>query len=146
VDRGTLWAAQPVTASPTSERLTERQHALITAARRRLWRAWQLKEELRELYHGTEPAAAHAYLKAWITAALRSRIGPMQTLARRLRAHFDAVIAAIELGLSNSRLEDINTKIRVIQCRGYGHRNPDTLTAMIYLCRGGIDIPLPTQT
>jgi transposase len=70
----------------------------------------------------------------------------MQTLARRLRKHFDAVIAAVELGLSNSRLEGINTKIRVIQRRGYGHKDPDTLTAMIYLCLGGIDIPLPTQT
>ena len=132
-----------------SERLTERQHTLIRVVARhsrRLWRAWQLKEELRELYRGTEPAAARAHLKAWITAALRSRIGPMQTLARRLRAHFDAIIAAVELGLSNSRLEGINTKIRVIQRRGYGHRNPDTLTAMIYLCLGGIDIPLPTQT
>jgi len=131
------------------ERLDERQRALIIAVgrhSRRLWRAWQLKEELRELYHSVEPAEARAHLKGWITAALRSRIAPMQTLARRLRKHLDAVIAAVELGLSNSRLEGINTKIRVIQRRGYGHRNPDALTAMIYLCLGGIDVPLPTQT
>jgi transposase len=143
------WQRLRVALRTGGERLDERQHALITAVRRhsrRLWRAWQLKEELRELYHGTDPAAARAYLNSWITAALRSRIGHMQTLARRLRKHFDAVIAAVELGLSNSRLEGINTKIRVIQRRGYGHRNPDTLTAMIYLCLGGIDIPLPTQT
>jgi transposase len=70
----------------------------------------------------------------------------MQVLARRLRKHFDAVIAAVELGLSNSRLEGINTKIRVIQRRGYGHRDPDTLSAMIYLCIGGIDLSLPTET
>lgn len=131
------------------ERLTEPQRALINAARRhsrRLWRAWQLKEELRQLYRGTEPTQARDYLKAWITAALRSRIDSMQILARRLRKHFHAVIAAVELGLSNSRLEGINTKIRVIQRRGYGHRDPDTLTAMIYLCIGGIGLHLPTQT
>jgi transposase len=131
------------------ERLTEPQQALLTAARRhnrRLWRAWQLKEELRQLYRCTEPTQARDYLKAWITAALRSRIDSMQILARRLRKHFHAVIAAVELGLSNSRLEGINTKIRVIQRRGYGHRDANTLTAMIYLCLGGIDIPLPTQT
>jgi transposase len=56
------------------------------------------------------------------------------------------VIAAVELGLSNSRLEGINTKIRVIQRRGYGHHDATTLTAMIYLGIGGIGIPLPTQT
>jgi Transposase len=142
------WQRLRVALRTGGERLDDRQHALITAVRRhsrRLWRAWQLKEELRELSHGTDPAAARAHLNSWITAALRSRIGHMQTLARRLRKHLDAVIAAVELGLSNSRLEGINTKIRVIQRRGYGHRNPDTLTAMIYLCLGGINIPLPTH-
>ncbi len=67
------------------------------------------------------------------------------TLARRLRKHFVAVIAAVELGLSNSRLEGINSKVRVIQRRGYGHADPDSLIAMIHLCLGGIEIPLPTQ-
>jgi tetratricopeptide (TPR) repeat protein len=44
-------------------------------------------------------------------------------LARRLRKHFDAIIASVHLGLSNSRLEGINSKIRVIQRRGYGFRD-----------------------
>ena len=48
----------------------------------------------------------------------------MQALARRLRRHFDAVVAAAALGLPNSRLEGINAKIRVIQRRGYGHPTP----------------------
>jgi len=56
-----------------------------------------------------------------------------------------AIIASVHLGLSNSRLEGINAKIRVIQRRGYGHPDPDSLTAMIYLCLGGITITLPTQ-
>jgi transposase len=45
--------------------------------------------------------------------------------------------------LSNGRLEGINTKIRVIQRRGYGHSDPDALTAMIHLCLGGITLTLP---
>ena len=43
-------------------------------------------------------------------------------------------------------LEGINTKIRVIQRRGYGHPSPDSLMTMIYLCIGGINLTLPTQT
>jgi len=38
-----------------------------------------------------------------------------------------------ELGLSNSRLEGVNAKIRLIQRRGYGFRNLNALTAAIYL-------------
>ena len=64
---------------------------------------------------------------------------------RRVEKHFDAIIAAVELGLSNSRLEGINAKIRLIQRRRYGFRNLDALTAAIYLCLGGITLNLPTE-
>jgi len=43
---------------------------------------------------------------------------------RRIRKHLDAIVAAVQLSLSNSRLEGINAKIRLIQRRGYGHHNP----------------------
>ena len=53
------------------------------------------------------------------------------------------VLAAIELGLSNSKLEGLNSKIRLINHRGYGHHSAAALIAMIYLCCGGITIELP---
>jgi transposase len=131
-----------------AEKLDADQRVFVNALRRgryRLFRAWELKEQLRRLYRLDDPADAAGYLKRWITRALRSRIPIYRTLARRLRKHFTAIIAAVELGLSNSRLEGINAKIRLIQNRGYGFRNLDSLTAMIYLCLGKIDITLPTE-
>lgn len=131
------------------ENLDPDRRALINALRRHrymLWRAWDLKEKLRDLYRTTARHQARAHLKAWITDALRSRITPMANLALRLRRHFNQIAAAVELGLSNSRAEGINSKIRVIQRRGYGHPSPDSLTAMIHLCLGGIRLSLPTQT
>jgi transposase len=109
----------------------------------RLWRIWELKEQLRDLYRIVDPADAAAYLRAWCTTALRSRIPTYETLVRRIRKHFDAIVAAVQLGLSNSRLEGINAKIRLIQRRGFGHANLDNLTAMIYLYLDGITIALP---
>jgi hypothetical protein len=91
------------------------------------------------------PADARAYLKRWCTSAKRSRIPAFVNLVRRIEKHFDAIIAAVELGLSNFRLEGINAKIRLIQRRGYGFRNLDALTAAIYLCLGGITLSLPTE-
>lgn len=131
-----------------AERLEESHRAILNALRRsryRLWRTWELKEQLRDLYRAVDPADAAAYLKAWCTAALRSRIRAFKNLVRRLRKHFDAIVAAVQLGLSNSRLEGINAKIRLIQHRGYGHRNLDHLTAAIYLCLGGVTINPPTE-
>ena len=131
------------------ERLDPRHHTLLGALRRhsyRLWRTWELKEQLRDLYRIVDPTDAADYLHQWCTTALRSRIPAYETLVRRIRKHFDAIVAAVQLGLSNSRLEGINAKIRLIQRRGYGHANIDNLTAMIYLCLGGITITLPSAT
>jgi transposase len=54
-------------------------------------------------------------------------------------------VTAVELGLSNSRLEGINARIRLINRRGYGHHTAQSLIAMTYLCCGGITIQLPTE-
>jgi transposase len=131
------------------EKLDENQQALINSFRRhnyRLFRAWELKEQLRELYRSIDPSVARNYLKRWCSSATRSKIPGFVNLARRIKNYFDAIIAAVELGLANSRLEGINSKIRVIQRRGYGHPSPDSLKTMIYLCLGGIELTLPTQT
>lgn len=131
-----------------AERLTEARRDLVNALRRhsyRLWRTWQLKERLRDLYRTVPPEDAAAHLRKWCTAALRSKIPAFRNLVRRIRKHFDAIIASIHQGLSNSRVEGLNGKIRLIQRRGYGFRNLDSLTAMIYLCLGGVTITLPTE-
>ena len=61
------------------------------------------------------------------------------------QANRERIINAVELGLSNSKLEGLNSKIRLINHRGYGHHTPAALIAMIYLCCGGITVQLPTQ-
>ena len=142
------WRAARCALRSGAERLTDHQRQLLNALRRyryRLWRAWELKEDLRDLYRCVDPDQARPYLKRWITSALRSRIPAFVNLARQIRHNFDGIIAAVELGLSNSRLEGINGKIRLIQRRGYGYHSVDSLAASIYLCLGGITIQLPTR-
>jgi transposase len=145
---GRQWRKVRTALRTGEERLDRKQRTLVNAIRRtsrRLWRAWDLKEELRMLYRGVKPRHARTYLRSWLTSATRSRIPAFVNLARTIRRNFEGIIAAVELGLSNSRLEGINSKIRVIQRRGYGHHSAEALTSMIYLCLGGITITLPTQ-
>lgn len=111
-----------------------------------LYRCWQLKEGLRDLYRLADPRDAPTHLDWWLAWACRSRIPAFITLAKTVRANRDRILAAIELGLSNSKLEGLNSKIRLINHRGYGHHSAAALIAMIYLCCGGITINLPTQT
>ncbi len=129
------------------DRLTPAQYASLRTLRQQrhvLFRAWELKESLRDLYRLDDPAAARGYLKAWITRALRSKIRPFVLLARRFKVRFEGIVAAVELGLSNSRLEGINAKIRLINRRGYGLHSAQALIAMTYLCCSGITVTLPT--
>lgn len=131
------------------EHLSKDHHqvlAMIRAERNEVHKAYLLKEELRDLFQIIGPEEARAYLTRWVKRAARSKIRPMVALAGKIHNHLDGIVAAVQLGLSNSRSEGINTKIRVIQRRGYGHPNPQSLTAMIYLCCSGMKTSLPTQT
>jgi transposase len=129
------------------EGLSDEQWAVLDALRRQrsvLYRAWQLREGLRDVLRaGPEDAAA--YLEWWLAWACRSRIPAFVRLSRTLRANRERLLATAELGLSNSRLEGLNSKVRLINHRGYGHHSAQALIAMIYLCCGGITIDLPLR-
>ena len=142
--RSTRWALR------TGEnKLTDDKRALvnqIARSNRHIGRAWTLKEQLRDLYRlDHPPGTPRQLLRAWITAAKRSRIPAFVALGKRLQIYFDAVLAAVELGLSNALIEGINAKIRLINARGYGHHSAQALTSMIYLTLGGLHPQLPTR-
>jgi len=108
-----------------------------------LYRAYLIKEALRDVYRAG-PAEAPERLDAWLAWACRSRIPAMVQLSQTIRAHRSGILDAIGLGLSNSKLEGLNSKIRLINHRGYGHHSAAAIIAMIYLCCGGITVTLPT--
>jgi transposase len=108
-----------------------------------MFRAFLLKEELRLLYQLDDPALAPAHLNAWLAWASRSRLQPFVKLARTIRRHRDGILAAIRLGLSNGRLEGLNSRIRLISHRSFGFHSATPLIALVYLCCAGIAIPLP---
>jgi transposase len=125
----------------TDQRLTIEQ---LRRERSVLWRAWALKEALRDVYRLRELGAAHQFLDRWLAWACHSRIPSFVRLSRTIRAHREGILAAVELGLSNSKLEGLNSKIRLINHRGFGHHSPAALISVIYLCCGGITVELPT--
>jgi transposase len=112
---------------------------------RRLYRAFLLYHQLRLLYALEDPALAPAHLDAWLAWAARSRLAPFVKAARTLRRHRAGVLAAIRLGLSNGRLEGLNSRVRPISHRSFGFHSAAPLIALIYLCCGGITIDLPLR-
>jgi len=116
--------------------------AEVVATNKAMYRAFLLYGELRYIYRLPRDEAA-ARLDAWLAWASRSRLKPFIKLARTLRKHKAGVLAAVELGISNGRLEALNSKVRLLSHRAYGFHSADALIAMIYLCCAGITIALP---
>jgi transposase len=114
----------------------------------RLYRAYLLKESLRQALSYRQPARAENALKSWMAWASRSKLRPFVRTARTIRKHFDGILAYIRTRLTNGVVEGINTRLRMIARRAYGFHSPEALVSMLYLCCGGITLtpPLPEPT
>ena len=118
------------------EDLTERQREKLADVRRaggHLFRAWDLKEDLRAVFRADGASEAEGLLDAWLHAAAYCRIKPVVEVEKKVRRRRADVIAAVELGIGNGRVESINNKIKVSVRIGYGFRNTDNLIALLML-------------
>ncbi|MGO8904189.1 MAG: transposase [Solirubrobacteraceae bacterium] len=92
---------------------------------------------------GAERQRPREHLDAWLAWASRSKLEPFVRLARTIRQHRDGILTAIRLGLTNGRLEGLNSRIRLISHRSFGFHSAAPLIALVYLCCSGIRIALP---
>ncbi|EWT05262.1 transposase, partial [Intrasporangium chromatireducens Q5-1] len=125
--------------------LTGRQQAKLAWIARtdpRLYRAYLLKEGLRLIFRLPYEEAVEA-LERWISWARRCRIEAFVDLQRRIVKHRDSILAAIQHGLSNGRIESVNTKVRLITRIAFGFRSPEALIALAMLSLGGHRPSLP---
>ena len=76
---------------------------------------------------------AEGLLGDWLHAAAYCRIKPVVEVEKKVRRRRADVVAAVELGIGNGRVESINQKIRVTVKVGYGFRNTDNLIALLML-------------
>jgi transposase len=127
------------------ENLTDRQAAKLSSIQKtnaRLYRAYLLKEQLRQIYRLPADAAVKL-LDEWIAWARRCRLPSFVKLARTITAQRAGIVAAIEHGLSNARVEAINTQIRLITRRAFGFHSADALIALAMLTLADLCPPLP---
>ena len=139
--KGTRWSLLKAPQKQSAEQLA--LLAEVQQANRSLYRAFLLKEELRLLYQLPRPSLAGEHLDAWLVWASRSKLEPFVKLARTIRLHRNGILAAIRLGLTNGRLEGLNSRIRLISHRSFGFHSAAPLIALVYLCCSGITIRLP---
>jgi len=130
------------------EDLTRRQGAKLAHIARTngpLYRAYLLKEQLREVFK--LPAhRAGVLLHHWIRWARRCRLEPFVKLQRSIVEHRAPILDAIRHGLSNARVESVNTRIRLLTRIAFGFHSAAPLIALVMLALGGLCPPLPGRS
>lgn len=127
------------------EDLTPRQRDhldWVAATHPELWHAYRLKEGLRLLLklHGHDGRTA---LADWLAEAAGSNIEEFVHLGTRVETVRVRVEATIDHGLSNARVESLNTRIRLLTRIAFGFHSPRPLIALAMLSEGGHRPQLP---
>jgi transposase len=125
--------------------LTERQQlklARVQQLNQRLYRAYLISQQLREIYR-VPLEHAIILLDAWLRWARRCRLEPFVKLAKTITQQRSGIEAAIRHGLSNARVEQVNTQLRLITRRAFGFHSPHAAIALAMLALGGLCPPLP---
>jgi transposase len=130
------------------EDLTQRQQAKLATIEKTnqpLYRAYLLKEQLRQVFH-LRGRPAMRLLEDWLVWARRCRLPAFVKLARSITEHRVGIEAALVHDLSNARVESMNTRLRLLTRIAFGFRSPDALIALAMLSLGGYCPPLPGRS
>jgi transposase len=103
-------------------------------------RAWSIKESLRDLWRCRSRTWAEQHWRWWYGWAIRSRLSPVQEVARMLKRHLPGVLTYFRHRVTNAASEGLNSKIQRIKKMAYGFRNREHFKTAIFFHCGGLDL------
>ena len=132
------------------ETLTEAQEGRLAELLRytlKAVRACLLKEDLQFFWTSLSPAWAGRFLDRWCTRTGRSRLEPMQTVARMLRRHRALLLNWFRAkgSISNGAVEGFNNKAKLTTRRAYGFRTFRAIEVALYHALGNLPEPQATH-
>jgi len=95
--------------------------------------AYLLKEELAELGQQPDARKAWALLREWCAKAKASAIRQLAAMAKTLKRHARGILSFYKkTGLTSTKMEGINRKIRGLLASAFGFRDHDFLKLRFY--------------
>jgi transposase len=97
-------------------------------------RAYLLKEAFQQLWDYSSPSWAGKFLDEWRRQTMRSRIEPMNKIARSLRQHRELILNYFRAQkmISSGVVEGLNNKAKVTLRKSYGFRTYRVLELSLY--------------
>ncbi len=131
------------------ENLTETQNGRLSELLKmnlRTVRAYLLKEDFQRFWEYVHPAWAGKFLDQWCNRAMRSRIEPMQNIAKMLRSHRELVLNwfRAKKRFNSGIVEGLNLKWNLTVRKSFGFRTPEALKTASYHQLG--ELPEPKLT
>lgn len=102
-------------------------------------RAWQYREDLREILNRKQINVLRAMLKQWCTNVMRSKVEPMKAVARMIRNHLEGIVAWARTRMTNGFLEALNGLFQAAKRKARGYRRLSTIRTVIFLLAGQLD-------
>jgi transposase len=118
--------------------------AELAEVNQELYRAHLWCDQLRASLHNRDLEAAGHELDALAAAAPSLGHRRFERMARTLRLHRQQILNTIRLGISNARLEAMNSTVNLLRHRAHGYRRIENLIALIHLVCGRVSVALPT--
>ena len=119
------------------ENLTEKQTvklAELVKYNLRSVRAYLLKEDFQRFWVYVSPTWAGRFLDEWCTRTMRSRLEPMQRVARMLREHRTLILNWFRARgtISAGVVEGFNNKAKLTTKKAYGFRTYEAIETALY--------------
>ncbi len=132
------------------EHLTEKQEPRLAELLRynlRAVRSYLLREDFQFFWTYVSPTWAGRFLDRWCTCTLRSRIEPMQKVARMLRRHRPLLLNWFRAKgtMSSGTVEGFNNKAKLTTRRAFGFRTFRAIELALYHTLGALPEPETTH-
>jgi transposase len=127
--------------NPTLEDARQRRaFASLRNSRLKTARAWGIKETLMGFFDYRQAAAAERYFRHWYNWAIRSRLQPIQRLAKTMQARLSLLLNWCRWPITNAVTEALNSKIQWIKYTARGFLSREGYRRAIYFHCAALDL------
>ena len=124
------------------ENLTEKQRIKfeqIKAANHEVAKAWQVRENFKDLFASNTHEAFPLYMK-WASDAANKGMKEVSKVVEMFHAHMKGVLNALVCNFSNAMAERLNGKIQQLKSVARGYRTFANFRSAILFFHGGLDL------
>ena len=137
--KGLRWALLKDRSRLSEARQTDLDALLAQLTTKRTARAWQYREDLREILGRKQINVVRVMLRQWCTNVMRSKVEPMKPVARMIRNHLEGIVAWARTRMTNGFLEALNGLFQAAKRKARGYRRLSTIRTVIFLTAGKLD-------